>query len=80
MFILNFRINWTVIFHSTEVFLFKNFLENYFWNHAQEKKNRPVFVNMNVVFQSSHRSVSIKKVLLKILQYSQENIYVGISF
>ena len=30
--------------------------------------------------KSSHRSSSIKKLFLKILQYLQENNYVGVSF
>ena len=33
-----------------------------------------------VCYRSSHQKCSIKKLLLKILQYSQENICVGVSF
>ena len=61
IFILNFiiRINWTVIFLFCRSACLKFFN---FWNHAQEKSNRPVFVNMNSVFQGSHRKCSIKGV------------------
>ena len=33
-----------------------------------------------VCYRSSHQKCSIKKLFLKILQYSQENIYVAVSF
>ena len=33
-----------------------------------------------VLFRSSHQRCPVKKLLLKILQYSQENTYVGLSF
>ena len=30
--------------------LFGLFLDSHFWNHAQDKSNRPVLVNMKLVF------------------------------
>ena len=30
--------------------LFRIFPDSHFWNHTSEKSNRPVFVNMNLVF------------------------------
>ena len=30
--------------------LFRIFLHSFFWNHTSKKSNRPVFVNMNIVF------------------------------
>ena len=43
-------------------------------------RNTNAFYSDQVCYRSSHQKCSIKKLFLKILQYSQENICVGVSF
>ena len=51
-----------------------------YYHHLKRSNCYVILLSLYMNSNSSHQRCSIKKLLLKILQYSQDNICVGVSF